>query len=94
MKELNQWDLLQSYAASKETSDAFLLLESAWRIPNWPLMKEAIFQVFIVFISMSKVGFLVTSQYLIHISFALFFQLCLFARSCIYYNILILITYH
>uniref|UniRef100_A0A915HPX3 PIK-related kinase FAT domain-containing protein n=1 Tax=Romanomermis culicivorax TaxID=13658 RepID=A0A915HPX3_ROMCU len=43
--ELNDWDLVQEYAASKEVSDPFLLVESAWRIPNWSAAKECIFQI-------------------------------------------------
>ncbi|XP_060534319.1 transcription-associated protein 1 [Cylas formicarius] len=39
-KELQQWDLLVEYA--KKYCDFDLLLESAWRIPNWDYMKEAL----------------------------------------------------
>ncbi|XP_072379030.1 transcription-associated protein 1 [Diabrotica undecimpunctata] len=39
-KELNQWDTLMEYAKNG-CYDPYLLLESAWRIPNWDLMKEA-----------------------------------------------------
>ena len=44
-KELNQWDLLQDFAVGQGNSDPQLVLESAWRQPNWPLMKEALSQV-------------------------------------------------
>ena len=44
-KELNQWDLLLEYANSKGNTNPHLVLESAWRVPNWNLMKEAITQV-------------------------------------------------
>lgn len=43
-KELNQWDLLLDYGNSKGYCNSFLVLESAWRVPQWPLMKEALFQ--------------------------------------------------
>ncbi|KAG8225079.1 hypothetical protein J437_LFUL000058 [Ladona fulva] len=41
-KELNQWELLLEYGNMKGCNNPFLVLESAWRIPNWPLMKEAL----------------------------------------------------
>lgn len=44
-KELNQWDLLLDYGNSKGCSNPHLVLESAWRVPNWTLMKEALSQV-------------------------------------------------
>ncbi|KAI4484537.1 hypothetical protein M0804_007103 [Polistes exclamans] len=44
-KELNQWDLLLEYGNKKAEKNPFLILESSWRIPNWPLMKEALAQV-------------------------------------------------
>ncbi|XP_033222256.1 transformation/transcription domain-associated protein [Belonocnema kinseyi] len=44
-KELNQWDLLLEYGTKKNERNPFLILESSWRIPNWPLMKEALTQV-------------------------------------------------
>ncbi|KAJ8954217.1 hypothetical protein NQ318_005812 [Aromia moschata] len=40
-KELNQWEILVEYAKNG-AYDSYLLLESAWRIPNWDLMKEAL----------------------------------------------------
>ncbi|GAB6032800.1 hypothetical protein CHUAL_012003 [Chamberlinius hualienensis] len=42
-KELNQWDLLLEYGSSK--GNPFLVLDSAWRVPNWGLMKDALVQV-------------------------------------------------
>lgn len=44
-KELNQWDLLLEYGNAKGNSNPFLVLESAWRVPNWSLMKDALAQV-------------------------------------------------
>ena len=44
-KELNQWDILLEYANHKGYSNAYLVLESAWRVPNWALMKDALAQV-------------------------------------------------
>ncbi len=44
-KELNQWDLLLEYANSKGNTNPHLVLESAWRVPNWQLMKDALAQV-------------------------------------------------
>ncbi|XP_066597811.1 transformation/transcription domain-associated protein isoform X1 [Prorops nasuta] len=44
-KELNQWDLLLDYGSKKAEKNPFLILESSWRIPNWPMMKEALTQV-------------------------------------------------
>lgn len=44
-KELNQWDLLLDYGSSKNCANPHLVLESAWRVPNWALMKEALSQV-------------------------------------------------
>ncbi|KAL3270789.1 hypothetical protein HHI36_021313 [Cryptolaemus montrouzieri] len=41
MKEQNQWDVLKDYAKNG-VYDPYLLLESAWRIPQWDLMKEAL----------------------------------------------------
>ena len=44
-KDLNQWDYLLEYANSKGNTNPHLVLESAWRVPNWGLMKEALGQV-------------------------------------------------
>lgn len=44
-KELNQWDLLLDYARDKNIHNPFLILEIAWRVPDWNLMKEALSQV-------------------------------------------------
>lgn len=44
-KELNQWDLLLEYSHTKGNTNPHLVLESAWRVPNWVLMKEALTQV-------------------------------------------------
>lgn len=41
-KELNQWDSLLDYGSSKASTNPMLVLESAWRVPNWPMMKEAL----------------------------------------------------
>ncbi len=44
-KDLNQWDYLLEFAGSKGNSNPHLVLESAWRVPNWTMMKEALAQV-------------------------------------------------
>ena len=44
-KELNQWDLLLEYANCKGNTNPHLVLESAWRVPSWGLMKDALTQV-------------------------------------------------
>ncbi|KAK3867130.1 hypothetical protein Pcinc_027378 [Petrolisthes cinctipes] len=41
-KELNQWDLVQEYGSSEASGNPLLVLESAWRVPNWARMKEAL----------------------------------------------------
>ncbi|XP_017462467.1 PREDICTED: transcription-associated protein 1 [Rhagoletis zephyria] len=41
-KELNQWDILLDYAQTNKEKNMFLILESAWRVPDWNLMKTAI----------------------------------------------------
>ncbi|XP_041366452.1 transformation/transcription domain-associated protein-like [Gigantopelta aegis] len=44
-KELHQWDLLLEYANSKGNTNSNLVLESAWRVPKWALMKDSLAQV-------------------------------------------------
>lgn len=44
-KELNQWDSLLELAVTRNSRDPFLILESSWRNPNWPTMKEALAEV-------------------------------------------------
>jgi hypothetical protein len=53
-KELNQWDHLLEYANSKGNTNPHLVLESAWRVPNWALMKDALSQVnsFVIIVSL------------------------------------------
>lgn len=41
-KELNQWDSLLDYGSFKTCTNPLLVLESAWRVPNWAMMKEAL----------------------------------------------------
>ncbi|GAB1859196.1 Transformation/transcription domain-associated protein [Camponotus japonicus] len=43
-KELNQWEILLELG-SNGYKNPFLVLESAWRIPNWSVMKEILTQV-------------------------------------------------
>ncbi|XP_075234435.1 transcription-associated protein Nipped-A isoform X2 [Lycorma delicatula] len=45
VKELNQWGDLLEFAKTKGVTNAFLILESAWRVPDWNLMKEALTKV-------------------------------------------------
>ncbi|XP_013181191.1 PREDICTED: transformation/transcription domain-associated protein [Papilio xuthus] len=44
-KELNQWDSLLELGVTRGARDPFLILESSWRNPNWPTMKEALAEV-------------------------------------------------
>ncbi|XP_071811547.1 transformation/transcription domain-associated protein-like isoform X3 [Apostichopus japonicus] len=44
-KELSQWDLMMEYGNTKGNANPHLVLESAWRVPNWNAMKEALAQV-------------------------------------------------
>ncbi|XP_046847243.1 transformation/transcription domain-associated protein-like isoform X2 [Xenia sp. Carnegie-2017] len=44
-QELGQWDLLMEFGKSKGNNNPFLVLESGWRVPDWPSMKEALAQV-------------------------------------------------
>ncbi|XP_078376381.1 transformation/transcription domain-associated protein-like isoform X4 [Oculina patagonica] len=44
-KELGQWDLLMEFGKTKGHANPFLVLESAWRVPEWQSMKDALAQV-------------------------------------------------
>ena len=44
-KELGQWDILMEFGKSKGQQNPYIVLESAWRIPDWAAMKEALTQV-------------------------------------------------
>ena len=44
-KELGQWDILMEFGKSKGQQNPTIVLESAWRIPDWTAMKEALTQV-------------------------------------------------
>ncbi|KAK2564815.1 Transformation/transcription domain-associated protein [Acropora cervicornis] len=44
-KELGQWDLLTEFGKTKGHTNPFLVLESAWRVPEWQSMKDALAQV-------------------------------------------------
>ena len=46
-KEMNQWESLLEYANSRGNVIPELILECAWRVPNWPLMKDALGRVII-----------------------------------------------
>lgn len=41
-KELNQWDFLLDYGTTNDLPNWMLVLESAWRIPDWDKMSKAI----------------------------------------------------
>ncbi|XP_068742186.1 transformation/transcription domain-associated protein-like isoform X1 [Montipora capricornis] len=43
-KELGQWDLLMEFGKTKGHTNPFLVLESAWRVPEWQSMKETLAQ--------------------------------------------------
>lgn len=44
-KELNEWDILLDYAQSSKVKKWFLIMEGAWRVPDWALMKQALLKV-------------------------------------------------
>lgn len=44
-KELNMWDIILDYAQMHKDKKAFLIMESAWRVPDWALMKQALLRV-------------------------------------------------
>lgn len=44
-KELNQWDILLDYGQSTKEKNTFLIMDSAWRVPDWNLMKQALIKV-------------------------------------------------
>ena len=47
LKELNKWEELIYVGSQSDNPDPFLVLEYAWRQPNWNAMKEALEQVII-----------------------------------------------
>ncbi|KAL0100349.1 hypothetical protein PUN28_019603 [Cardiocondyla obscurior] len=44
VKEQNQWEILLELGGHSNYKNPFLVLDSAWRIPNWPVMKEILAQ--------------------------------------------------
>ncbi|XP_053690427.1 transcription-associated protein 1 [Sabethes cyaneus] len=44
-KELNQWDILMDYGQLCKDKNSFLIMDSAWRVPDWTLMKQALLKV-------------------------------------------------
>ena len=40
-RELNQWETLSEYANTKDGANPSIILESAWRLPNWNTMKAS-----------------------------------------------------
>lgn len=44
VKEQNQWEILLELGGHNNYKNPFLVLDSAWRIPNWPIMKEILAQ--------------------------------------------------
>ncbi|XP_058465654.1 transcription-associated protein 1 isoform X1 [Malaya genurostris] len=44
-KELNQWDILMDYGQLSKDKNSFLIMDSAWRVPDWTLMKQALLKV-------------------------------------------------
>ncbi|XP_013100353.2 transcription-associated protein 1 [Stomoxys calcitrans] len=44
-KELNQWDILLDYAQTNREQHEILIMESAWRVPDWNLMKKALLKI-------------------------------------------------
>lgn len=41
---MNQWELLQEFGSSLGCTNNQLVLESAWRSPNWPIVRDALTQ--------------------------------------------------
>lgn len=41
-KELNQWDIVLDFAKMHKDRKALLIAESAWRVPDWEVMKQAL----------------------------------------------------
>lgn len=41
-RELNQWDLILDYGQMHKDKKSFLIMESAWRVPDWAMMKQAL----------------------------------------------------
>lgn len=44
-RELNEWNVLLDYAQSNRDKHAFLIMDCAWRVPDWNLMKSALLKV-------------------------------------------------
>ncbi|XP_065834052.1 transformation/transcription domain-associated protein-like isoform X2 [Oscarella lobularis] len=44
-KELGQWNVLVEFGKSRTSPNPLLVLETAWKIPDWPAMKDALNQV-------------------------------------------------
>uniref|UniRef100_A0A1A9ZHQ0 PIK-related kinase FAT domain-containing protein n=1 Tax=Glossina pallidipes TaxID=7398 RepID=A0A1A9ZHQ0_GLOPL len=44
-KELNQWDIQLDYAQANREQNEILIMQSAWRVPNWNLMKKALLKI-------------------------------------------------
>ncbi|XP_035793214.1 transcription-associated protein 1-like isoform X2 [Anopheles albimanus] len=44
-KELNQWDVLMDYGQLCRDKNTYLIMDSAWRVPDWNLMKQALLKV-------------------------------------------------
>ncbi|XP_058123036.1 transcription-associated protein 1 [Anopheles ziemanni] len=44
-KELNQWDILMDFGQLCRDKNTHLIMDSAWRVPDWNLMKQALLKV-------------------------------------------------
>lgn len=44
LKEQNQWEILMELGGHSNYKNPFLVLDSAWRLSNWPVMKEILTQ--------------------------------------------------
>ncbi|XP_053674176.1 transcription-associated protein 1 [Anopheles nili] len=44
-KELNQWDILMDFGQLCRDKNPYLIMDSAWRVPDWNLMKQALLKV-------------------------------------------------
>ncbi|XP_058058029.1 transcription-associated protein 1 isoform X2 [Anopheles bellator] len=44
-KELNQWDILMDYGQLCRDKNTYLIMDSAWRVPDWGLMKQVLLKV-------------------------------------------------
>lgn len=44
-RELNQWDIILDYAKMHKDKKSLLITDSAWRVPDWDVMKQALLRI-------------------------------------------------